>query len=241
MKKMILPVLAVSLILMGSGCNLVTKQTEDLKDNTVVEKQNKDKDKTIEWLNYTNEEYHFTLSYPSLSVNNILWVYTPEQLTPFEVLLPNQVLSKNNNFYLNQEYTVSINLDTGEYKKTENTFIPEYDGVPKYPLPWHIVILEAKNEQELDEVIKQKLGSGCSYKDKIATDFDNNYRIEIDGDGKDLGSTNCPVNYANFIIYNPTQNKVAFWGMGQECQIGLGFGYDNCFDLNIANSFHFIN
>jgi hypothetical protein len=194
--------------------------------------------KPIKWVDYKNEEYGFMLRYPSVSVDNYLWgTALPEGVSISDVLLPNQMLSKNNNFYLHEKYDVSINQKTGELIKTENILVPENKG-PGYPAPWQIVILEVKGENDLDKVIKQQLGSGCSYKTRIPTAFSDNYRIEINGDGKDLGSTACPVNYVNYIIYNPAQGKVAFWGTGQECQIGLDF--INCFDTEISDSFHFI-
>jgi len=196
---------------------------------------------SIEWTEYKNEEYSFAFRYPKLSVDNQLWGNLTETLPLSEILLPNQVLSKNNNFYLHQKYNISTDWQTGKTIKKENTFIPEYDNTYKYPLAWHFVILNVESEKDLDKVIKQKLGPGCSYKTKIATEFSGNYRIEIDGDGKDLGSTLCPVNYSNYIIYSPNQKKVAFWSTGQECQIGLGFFDDNCFDQKISDSFHFVN
>jgi hypothetical protein len=194
--------------------------------------------KSIEWSDYKNEEYGFIFRYPSLSIDNKLWNNLPEGL---ESLLPNQVLSKGNNFYLHQKYDISTDWQTGQLIKKENTFRPEYDGTYGYPLPWHIVILGAEDESSLDKAIKQKLGPGCRYKTKIPTEFSGNYRIEIDGDGKDLGSTLCPVNYSNYIIYSPIRKQVAFWSTGQECQIGLGFSSVDCFDQEISNSFHFVD
>jgi hypothetical protein len=194
--------------------------------------------KSIEWVEYKNEEYGFMLHYPKVSVDNYLWgTALPDGVSISDVLLPNQILSKNNNFYLHEKYDISINQKTGELVKTENTSVPEYNG-PGYPIPWNIVILEVKNEDDLDRIIKQKLGLGCSYKTKIPTAFNDNYRIEINGDGKDLGSTACPVNYVNYIVYSSAQGKVALWGTGQECQIGLDF--ISCFDTEISNSFHFV-
>lgn len=197
------------------------------------------KKESIDWLDYESNEYGFVFRYPSLSIDNGLWGYSSEDLSAVNVLLPNQVLSKGNNFYLHQKYKTSLDWQTGGFAKTENTFVPEYDNTHTYPLAWHIVILNANDEASLDRAIKQKLGSGCSYKTKIPTKFGGNYRIEINGDGKDLGSTACPVNYTNYIIYSPNQGEVAFWSTGQECQIGLNFS--NCFDEEIANSFHFID
>lgn len=201
----------------------------------VTETNNTD---SIEWTEYKNKEYSFTFRYPALSVDNQLWGNLTETLPLSEILLPNQVLSKNNNFYLHQKYNISTDWQTGKTVKKENTFIPKYDNTYAYPLAWHFIIFDVEAENDLDKIIKQKLGPGCSYKTKIATEFSGNYRIEIDGDGKDLGSTLCPVNYTNYIIYSPDQKKVAFWSTGQECQIGYGF--EKCFDKQIAESFHFI-
>lgn len=196
----------------------------------------------IEWAEYKNEEYGFSFNYPLSSINNKWWGNLAEEKPYLDLLLPNQVLSKNNNFYLTQKYDVELDWKTGELIKTENNFIPEYkEGDRSYPLPWHIIIFDVENERDLDLIIKKKLGSGCSYKTKIATNFTDNFRVEIDGDGKDLGETLCPVNYANYIIYSSQAKKVAFWSVGQECNIGLGFTFNNCFDKVISESFHFLN
>ncbi|MFA6331281.1 MAG: hypothetical protein WCX32_04685 [Clostridia bacterium] len=197
---------------------------------------------SIEWREYKNDEYNFTFNYPLSSINNKWWGNLNEERQLVDLLLPNQVLSKNNNFYLTQKYNVEIDWQTCELTKKENTFIPEYkEGDRSYPLPWHIVIFDVEDERDLDLIIKKKLGLGCSYKTKIATNFADNFRVEIDGDGKDLGETLCPVNYANYIIYSPQVKKVAFWSVGQECNVGLGFMSDNCFDGEISDSFHFLD
>ena len=196
---------------------------------------------TIGWVDYDNEGYGFSFRYPLMAIHNKWWGNLAEQDNFLDLLLPLQVLRKDNNFYLSQRYDVEIDWQTGELIKTDNTFIPEYkENDRSYPLPWHIVIFDVEDEARLDSVIKQKLGSGCRYKSKIATDFPDNYRVEIDGDGKDLGETLCPVNYANYIIYSPLLKRVAFWSVGQECNIGLGFMSDNCFDGEISDSFHFL-
>jgi hypothetical protein len=194
----------------------------------------------IEWAEYKNEKYGFVFDYPLVSINSKWWGDLTEEKPFINLALPNQVLNKNNNFYLTQKYDPEIDRQTGVLEKKENNFIPEYkSGDFSYPVPWHIVILDARNEDDLDRKIKQRLGSGCSYKSKEEIKFKGNYRVEIEGDGKDLGSTKCPVNYINYIIYSPEKERVAFWSTGQECQIGLRFS--DCFDQKISNSFHFLN
>jgi len=194
----------------------------------------------IKWTEYKNQKYNFQLSYPSISISNyFLGLDSSDVLSFLDFLSPYQISSIDNHFYLHQKYNISINQKTGEITKTESQFVLD-DILSSYPKPWHIKIFTVETEYDLDKVIKQTLGVGCNYTNKIQTNFLNNYRIEFEGDGKDLGSTLCPVNYANYIIYSPTQKRVAFWSMGQECNIGLGFTNNNCFDLEIAESFHFL-
>lgn len=190
-----------------------------------------------EWLDYENKEYGFALQYPAKSIHGRFWTGLSDELTAEDVLISDRILVKNNNFYLNQQYSLELDSQCGKFIKKENTFIPEYDGKPGYGFPWHIVILDIKDRDELGKFIKQKYGSGCNYESRQKTDFADNYEIKIIGDGKDLGSTACPVNYEYYIRYSPTQRKVAFWHTGQECIIGLSF--KNCFDKKISDSFHF--
>jgi len=191
----------------------------------------------IIWSEYKNDDYQFSFLYPTSSIDNKWWRNFSN--LEKEYLLPNQVLNKNNNFYLTQKYKTEKDIETGELIKTENTLIPEYDNTYSYPIPWHIVIFDIKDEADLDQIIKQKMGPGCSYKTKTPTDFVGNYKIEIDGDGLGLDETKCYAGYTYYIIYSSIQKKIAFWSTGQECQIGLGLFSDSCFDEKIAASFHF--
>jgi hypothetical protein len=194
---------------------------------------------STEWVDYENKEYGFALQYPAKSIHSQFWTGLSEEFSINDVLIPNRILAENNNFYLNQQYSLGFDWQNGKFIKKENTFVPEYDGQPGYGTSWHIIILEARDEKELDSLIKQKYGSGCGHGPKQETVFAGSYDLKLIGDGKDLGSTACPVNYKYYIRYSPARKKVAFWQTGQECIIGLSF--DDCFDQKISDSFHFIN
>jgi len=193
----------------------------------------------IKWTTYQNKEYGFEIKYPEKLTSNKYWTGLPEGLTESDILIANKIFIKDNNFYLNQEYEQRFDWQSGQFIKTQNTFIPEYKGEADYGFPWHIVVLDIDNEDELDKLIKQKYGTGCSYQEKYETNFSGTYDVKIKGDGKNLGSTKCPINYKYHLKYSPEYKKAAFWHTGQECILGLSFR--DCYDQKISESFHFIN
>jgi hypothetical protein len=71
------------------------------------------------------------------------------------------------------------------------------------------------SDDELDAFVKARYGSGCSVGEREASDQDGVYRVRIQGDGKDLSETQCPVNYATMVKYAPEANKVVAWNLGQ--------------------------
>ncbi len=201
--------------------------------------QNEFDDMHIKWITYQNEEYGFEIEYPEKLTSNKYWTGLPEGLTESDILIASKMFVKNNNFYLHQEYEYGFDWQNGQFIKIEDICIPEYKGEVGYGLPWHIVVLDINNENELDKLIKQKYGTGCSYQEKYETNFSGTYDVKIKGDGKDLGSTECPINYKYHLKYSSVYKKAAFWHTGQECILGLNF--DDCYDQKISDSFYFID
>ncbi|MBU4347246.1 hypothetical protein KJ586_00070 [Patescibacteria group bacterium] len=201
--------------------------------------ENKFDDIDIKWITYQNEEYGFEIKYPEKSIHGKYWTGLPEGMTDSDALIANKIFVKDNNFYLNQEYEQRFDWQSGQFIKTQNTFIPEYKGEVNYGFPWHIIVLDIDNENELDKLIKQKYGEGCNYQEKYETNFSGTYDVKIKGDGKDMSSTKCPINYKYHLKYSSVYKKAAFWHAGQECILGLSF--DDCYDQKISDSFHFID
>lgn len=201
--------------------------------------ENEFDDKDVKWITYQNEEYGFEIEHPKKLTSNKYWTGLPEGLTESDVLIAIKMFVENNNFYLHQEYEYGFDWQNGQFIKIEDIRIPEYKGGVEYGLPWHIVVLNIDNEDELDKLIKQKYGTGCGYQEKYETNFSGTYDVKIKGDGKDLGSTKCPINYKYHLKYSPAYKKAAFWHTGQECILGLSF--DDCYDQKISDSFHFVD
>lgn len=181
------------------------------------------------WLSYQNDELEITFNYPDQAIPNMYWTSYD---AVSQVIRPNIVLAKDNILYIKSgEYSFdSVEAEYQKYKK-------ENGGNFGLDPAWRITIKDINNEQELSDFIKQYYGKACSYH-KVDTVFPDTFDIVLEGDGKSLDVTECPVNYDYYLKYSPINKKVASWNTSQECQIGYGF--EKCFDKKIAESFHFI-
>ncbi len=82
---------------------------------------------------------------------------------------------------------------------------------------WRINILDMENEKALDTYIKDRYGRGCSFGKKVATEKEDLFDIEIEGDGKSMDEdTECPINYITVLKYSPGKKKLANWDIGQD-------------------------
>lgn len=181
------------------------------------------------WLSYQNNDLGITFNYPDQVIPNMYWTSYD---AVGQVLRSNSVLAKNNILYIKSgEY--SFDSVEAEYQKYKE----ENGGNFGLDPSWRITIKDINNEQELSNFIKQYYGKACSYH-KVATAFPDTFDIILDGDGKSLDVTECPVNYDYYLKYSPINKKIVSWNTSQECQ--MGYGFEKCFDKQIAESFHFI-
>jgi|GEM_PF-2991163 len=181
------------------------------------------------WLSYQNNDLGITFNYPDQAIPGMYWTSYD---AVGQVIRPNIVLAKNNILYI-KSGECSFDSVEAEYQKGKKEYGESFGLDPA----WRITIKDINNEQELSDFIKQYYGKACSYH-KVATIFPDTFDIILDGDGKSLDVTECPVNYDYYLKYSPINKKIASWNTSQECQIGYGF--EKCFDKQIAESFHFI-
>ncbi len=181
------------------------------------------------WLSYENPDLGITFNYPDQSIPNMYWTSYD---TVNQVIRTNSILSKNNILYLKSGER-SFDSVEAKYQKYKQ----EHGGNFGLDPSWRITVADIDNEQELSDFIKKHYGASCSYR-KEPTIFLDTFDIVLDGDGKSLDITECPVNYDYYLKYSPVNKKIASWNTSQECQIGYGF--EKCFDNRIAESFHFI-
>lgn len=183
----------------------------------------------IKWLTYENSTFGFTFNYPNKAIPNQYWVapdYISEKIESTHILTNKEVL------YIKLTDTSFDSIETKWQKDKQ-----EYGGKTLDP-SWRMVIKNVDNEQALGNFVKEQYGSSCKFR-KVATAFPNTFNIIIVSDGKSLDASRCPVNYDYYIKYSPLNKAVTSWNTSQECQLGLNF--NNCFDKQIAESFHYID
>jgi hypothetical protein len=105
---------------------------------------------------------------------------------------------------------------------------------------WKVVAVAVHNDKELDAFIKSRYGSGCSVREKEASGQDGVYRVRIQGDGKDLSETQCPLNGATMVRYAPEANKVIAWDLGQAYTFLADESFMTAHDQEMIESFRFL-
>lgn len=236
------------------------KQIEDLKkedsktqeDSESKESELKSLDNT--WNLYTNYKLGFSLKVPKKSFNTYggcEWTTKDgdHSYRPKGAFVPVKVFEDDEQVIIATEYLYVLSGETKEdYKSffskcnkvtTTLTKLEDKDDTYFYSPSWHINIKEVKNDQELDKVIKDNYGSGCSIGNKKSSKQEGVFDVEIKGDGKDLGSTKCPVNFALEMKYYPAKNKLAFWNIGQAHNFYKA-DFKDGFDSEMSDSFKFL-
>ncbi len=181
----------------------------------------------IKWLTYENSTFGFTFNYPNKAIPNQYWAapdYSSEKIESTHILTNNEVL------YIKLTDTSFDSIET-KWQKDKQEF-----GGKTLDHSWRMVIRNVADEQALGTFVKEQYGSSCKFR-KVATVFPDTFNIIIVSDGKSLDTSQCPVNYDYYIKYSPLNKAVTSWNTSQECQLGLNF--DNCFDKQIAESFHY--
>jgi len=105
---------------------------------------------------------------------------------------------------------------------------------------WKLVVKEVGNDGELDTFIKARYGSGCSLGEQMLSLQDSVYDVEIQGDGKDMEETQCPLNFGTVIKYFPVGGKVIAWDTGQAYSFPADVNYSATYDQDMADSFRFL-
>jgi hypothetical protein len=95
------------------------------------------------------------------------------------------------------------------------------------------------SNQEIDQWMKKTFGKGCSLGGQEATNQIGVVNLKIQGDGKGLGDTECPVNYAVFLRYSLSKHQLIYWVLGQAPSFLSNQNGDIVFDIDMLGSFHF--
>ena len=109
-----------------------------------------------------------------------------------------------------------------------------------YQTRWEIVAEQVRNDAELEAFIRARYGSGCRLGEKRASSQDGVYDVHVEGDGKDLSETKCPLNYRTVVKYYPEGDKVIAWDLGQAVTFAATLDYSVTHDQEMVESFRFL-
>lgn len=95
------------------------------------------------------------------------------------------------------------------------------------------------NDADLESFLQDRYGSGCSLGSKDPAAQPGTFDVKIEGDGLDLGSTLCPINYATVVRYSPSDHLVVAWDLGQAITFPADSTWMTVYDQDMVDSFRF--
>jgi|GEM_PF-1839497 len=95
------------------------------------------------------------------------------------------------------------------------------------------------NDADLESFLQDRYGSGCTLGSKDPAAQPGTFAVNIEGDGLDLGSTLCPINYATVVRYSPSDQLVIAWDLGQATTFPADSTWMTVYDQDMVDSFRF--
>jgi hypothetical protein len=201
---------------------------------------------------YINHDMGFQIDIPKQAYYSLgSCTYTTAEgdhsYRPVEAAVPTKVIVEGGVAYITSEYFYRLTGETRENNKSYFsgcekivTTIAELANKDTFETSqWKINVKTAATDAAVDTIIKQAYGSGCAIGAKTATTDTGTVSITISGDGLDLDTTKCPINYMTALFYNESKGKFAYWNLGQASSFykqGMTDGYDT----GMKDSFKFL-
>lgn len=192
------------------------------------------------WSLYTNNKNGFSVKVPKSVAGQ------EHNSCPGNYTVPTAVFDDNTGAYVTVNYFYEYPVNNICQKTTNSLNIIDQrankwksgQGNPLFvPSNWHIVVAKVENDTELEQFIKTSWGTSCKLGSKTKTP-NGTYDVRVTGDGLDLDTTKCPINFALAFKYSPEFKKAATWAMGQDITFSSA-GYKETYDEEIVNSFKF--
>ncbi len=199
---------------------------------------------------YTNNKFGFSLTIPKFASGSVECKKEPDSYRPNSGNVSINFFENKETIYLAADNFYSL---TGEQKTSEgisnfsrceklktNFELIEEDKVSSGNITsLKIYAANIKNDEELEQFIKSKYGSGCKLGKKTKIDTTEAFDVSILGDGKELGESECPMNFMVKLRYNQTKGKLVLFELGQACNLAKNSTGDSCYDSKIVDSLNF--
>jgi len=261
--KWLIPIIImVGIIILGigawAGYNYWLKPT--VPEEQISEEQQEEKDRKTEKYSetisldeifdkYINYKLGFSIKTPkemSYYYGGCKW--DGESYRPQAQMVPVKVFEDNNNdmVYISGEYYYELGGKTEESGRTLysecNKVLNSADFYNQGPhwQGWKITIREVKNDEELEEFIKENYGQSCKLKQKVSSEQEGVYDAWIESfrSAEEGIEKECFINYAKVLKYYPDGNRVVSWPLGQAFSFYKEVGVE--YDEEMVKSFRFI-
>lgn len=175
------------------------------------------------WFLYTNDNLGFSIQIPQTSTIR----KCKSETSPVEVSV--MAYADNTSAYiLNSQ---SYNWETCAEKYNNFSDI-------KTTHHWKITPKTINNETELNQMIKEIYGQGCSLKSLEASQQDGVYDVKLNLSSLDAPEKeSCRVNWASAFKYYPDGKKAVQWNIGQDTNFWNG---NDGYDKEMVDSFRFL-
>lgn len=182
-----------------------------------------------DWQIYRSDQFGFEIKYPKEALG-----FGGD--CNFDTMVPIKVFEYEDGVYISYEY-IFKKID-GECKKIDNSL----DMLQDEP-SWNIVVRNVKDDDELDNFINDYYSNqgDCRLGEKKMTSQEGVYSVYTYWDGRDLGTSDCYINYVSIIKYFPEKCIVVAWDDGQEPYFWGDAKGNVTFDQEMIDSFKFID
>lgn len=155
------------------------------------------------WSQYVNYRLGISIRFPKMMMaqyGSCKWnaddgdhSYRPEP-----ALVPVRVFENTSAVYVAPEYYYELSEETcydgycyyAECTKVMNTLVLLQDSESVYQQMWRFVVEEVHGDEELDEFIKSRYGSGCKSGEKVPVEQQGVYEVRIEEEGE--SGAECP-------------------------------------------------
>jgi len=202
------------------------------------------------WDRYTNYDHGFSIKIPRqfYHYNGADCTWDGDSFRPAGGLVPTEVFESPDRIYISSRYFYHLAGETvqdfvhyySQCDQVTNSVAVlqsnQYYEQQKWIFEWRDNV---NNNADLEAFLRDRYGSGCSLGTQDPTDQPGVFDVKIQGDGLDLGSTLCPLNYATIVRYYPAEHKVVAWDLGQAITFAADSDWMNTYDQEMVDSFRF--